>query len=409
MNVTDLLKKATKNITIIGVCGISDEIVKFLNEKDEQLSITILCESDNYIFNKAILSDNNHSQQRISFSDYRFELNRITSELADKYSNDDSVEIKISYVEIPKRTIIVDSQFYTSEWVIVPDTEYKLVDKNSELELSINNYVTLLNEKEVGQKFLAPYKNEKGKIIETIELFDEDRIRRGVFPRSAFYDTDFIKLVVWVYIFDRKGRLLIHKRADNAKDNRSMWDKSVGGHADYLNDIDTSKTVPREVIEELVTDENVGSTFIKTNDDDVIFLGEWRPDKRISNPFKEIENYKNNWVYFRMPKYERTSSPRILPDGTQKNNEVIADTYLFLLSDDIDSDKISEFKNSSYKLLYPREVKNAIENSKSGKEDLNFDGLEDLKFSPDLNYTFNSKLRYELEQFSNYIKAYFNG
>lgn len=403
MNLADILKKGKNKISIYGISQISDIIANFLNVKSNNLEIEIICESDNYLFSKAILSDTNNSQKRISYTDYKFEQRRISDELASMYVNNKNVSIQISYIDIPIRIVIVDGIIYSANWIIIPSSNYIKLKKTSENFESINNYIKLMQKKDIGQKYLAPYKNDKGKIIETIELFDEERIRRGVFPRSAFYDSDFIKLVVWVYIFDRNGRMLIHKRALNAKDNQGMWDKSVGGHADYINDIDTSKTVPREVIEELVTDENLGSTFIKTNDDDVIFLGEWRPDKRLSNPFKEIELYNKNWVYFRLPEFERTSSPRLLPDGKTKGNEVIADTYLFLLSEDIDTEKIADFKNSSYKLLYPSEIKSAIQNSISKTEDKNFNGLDDLKFTPDLIYTFSGKLRQHLEQFSKFI------
>ena len=45
---------------------------------------------------------------------------------------------------------------------------------------------------------------------------------------------------------------------DNAKDNRGMWDKSVGGHVER-SDLESSKAIAREVAEELYTDECLGN------------------------------------------------------------------------------------------------------------------------------------------------------
>jgi len=409
MNVKEIIKQAQHNLTIIGVAGFGNWLSKFLENlesNNQELQVKVLCENQNYLFAKSRIIDNNESSMRYSFSDLKFENELIIDKTYLSVKKNKNIDIKICYIDIPIRIIICDNKIYTNNWITTPQIEYKLVDKQSEEFDSISEFIKLISAENIGQKFTSPYWGKKNKPVETIELFDEDRIRRGIFPRSAFYDSGFIKLVVWVFIFDRNGKMLIHKRSENAKDNRDMWDKSVGGHADYINDIDTSRTVPREVIEELKTNENVESNFLIPRDDNVIFLGEWKPNKRYDFPFLEVQKYQKNWVYFKVPRNERTSSPRMLPDGTEKGNEVIADSYLFLLSDDKESD-VQEFKNSSYKLLFPSQIKNAIENSDQNIGDPNFDGKVP-KFTPDLRYAFKGKLRQELDSFSKSIRNFFN-
>jgi hypothetical protein len=409
MNIIEILSKAKQKIQIFGVIGISEQIVNFLNKskKVADLEVHIFVENENSLFSKSILTDNSYVSQRNSFTDFMFEFKIIADELAYKYKNQTNISIQVCYIDFPAQLILVDNEIYTTNWILSPSQEYKKINEKENEYLKYKEYSLLMLNQNLGKKFSAPYKDfKKDKLTETLELFDENRIKRGVFPRDAFYDSGFIKLVVWVFIFDRKGNMLIHKRDTNAKDNRGMWDKSVGGHADYHVDIETSKTVPREVIEELVTDENIGTSFLQTNDEDIIFMGDWRPDKRKSSPFLEIKNNSDKWVFFRIPEFERTSSPRILKDGTAKGNEVIADTYLFILSEDFDTKKIETFKNSKYKLLHPRKIKSAIEKSEKQLTDENFENLEDLKFTPDLKYTFSSKLRANLESFANHIETY---
>lgn len=404
MNIVEILKKSKKEIVIIGVAGIGKEIISFLNSDEKPASIEIIVENENYLFAKSRLTDNSFSKKRISFHNLLFENRQISEINTSKHSN---LSISVCYIDIPIRIIISDGITYINNWITIPNQDYNKVELHIDNQ-EIKDFIEIMLNKHVGKKYSAPYYNKKGAKTETIELFDEDRIRRGIFPRSAFYDSDFIKLVVWVFIFDRQGNMLIHKRSANAKDNRDMWDKSVGGHADYKNDIDTSKTVPRETIEELITNETASNNLIKTNDEDVIFLGEWKPELRKSNPFLELNNYKHNWAYFRLKDFIRTTSPRILPDGTIRSNEVIADCYLFLLSEDINSNNLENLENSAYKLLDPNDIKNAMDKAKLEMPDENFDN-EIVKFTPDMKYAFSSKLRNDLIEFSEYIKLHIDG
>ena len=122
---------------------------------------------------------------------------------------------------------------------------------------------------------------KKGNRKEVIYNYTADHVMLGQMPRDSFYGSDNYKLVMWALIFDREGRILIHKRSINAKDNQGMWDKSVGGHIS-LNDYDTITGASREIAEELYTCEeaeqghskNDGWTAI--NKDKIIYLGKWK-------------------------------------------------------------------------------------------------------------------------------------
>lgn len=406
MNIDEIIKSAKSKILIVGVVGNSRVLISSVADAlktNPALKCTILTESENYIFNKALLTDNVVTKSRKSFKVLLHEQRRIIEDLPKRIPNDAEVNIQICYLDIPIRIIKADDVIYVNYWVSSPNDKYEELNANVGGHDSIHEFITMLETERIGGKLSAPYRNSKGEITETIEAFDENRIRRGIYPRSSFYDSDLIKLVVWVFIFDRNGKMLIHKRSANAKDNQDMWDKSVGGHADYLVDTDTSKTVPREVIEELITNETVKSQFIQTNDTDVVFLGEWKPEQRYDNPFYEIRNGKDQWVYFRLPESYRTISPRILPDGTSRRNEVIADVYLFIFSEGVSKKTIQAFENSDYKLIEPTLLKTVIENSEEGISTPSFSGDAIPKFSPDLKYAFSSKLRDRLEEFQSYI------
>jgi NUDIX domain len=400
-----LIKNAKREVLVFGVAGISEIIeaaVTQLVNSESDLRIRIFCESDNYLFNKSLLLDNQQSIKRLTYSDLLHEQRRISDLLCRATQAEHRVDIRISYIDLPIRIISIDGIIYTNVWITTPDDHYFRLDADHPDLPSVTEYIRLLTDQTVGLKFSAPYLHKDGSRIETIELYDEDRIRRGIFPRSAFYNSDFLKLVVWVFVFDRTGKMLIHKRATNAKDNQGMWDKSVGGHADYIRDTDTSKTVPREVVEELLTDENLNLGFLKPNDEDIIFLGDWRPEKRKDFPFVEINALPKSWIYFRLSEHYRTSSPRHLPSGTIQSNEVIADVYFLLLSENEGMRTLGSFENSKYKLIRPVELKTALDRAQQGVADPEF-GEITPKFSPDLVFAFTSKLRQRLNEFHNYL------
>ena len=330
------------------------------------------------------------------------ERNHILENFARTVKAYPNVTIQICYLDLPGKVIKVGDAIYSGSWLESMNGHYQAIDSASDEYAEINAFITALGDASTHGKFCAPYRTNAGELVEVLEAFDENRIRRGIFPRAAFYNADLIKLVIWVFLFDRSGKLLIHKRSANAKDNRSMWDKSVGGHVDFSSDVDTSKTVAREVIEELLTTEIRKKTFIKTNDEDLIFLGEWKPEKRHDDPFYEIKNHPDRWYFFKDPQSYRTQSNRVLPEGGLQRNEVIADVYYLILSDDISEANINQFQNSEFRLVHPTVLKTLIDNSVA-KKDLPETYQDIHSFTPDLIFTFTGKIRSKLEQLQNYI------
>lgn len=414
MKLKELVRQASREITIIGTSGIADELYSLLSKKEEleklkNIKINILCESKNFLFTRSIFTDNRNIANRTSFTKLKFQQSIIADKLPQKLRKFgfENINIQITYLDIPLRVITIDDKLFSNLWLTELNNDYQEIKSETAFYNNTLKYREAFLNPQIGLKFSSPYRDKKGKVIETIELFDEERIRRGIYPRNSFYDTDFWKVVVWVYIFDRNGRVLIHRRADNAKDNQGMWDKSVGGHMDYEEDIDTYKTVTREVIEELYTDETADINFFKIKDEDMIYLGDWKPEKREDFPVHEINSYSKEWAYFRLPNYVQTVSPRYLQNGKIRTNNVIADVYLFIASKELDEKTLKKFENSSFKLIDPVQLKTAISKTDNGEKVSNFDlDKGQPKFSPDLRYSFKGNLRGIIEEFSQYIKFY---
>lgn len=122
---------------------------------------------------------------------------------------------------------------------------------------------------------------------ELIEAYDEISDKRvAIFDRNAFLTLDYKRASIWGFIFNRKGQLLLHKRGDNAADNRGMWDKSTGGHVD-LTDASTVETAKREFIEEVYTKDGEFSKYNTSKTEMIVDFGEWRRALRDDETFIE--------------------------------------------------------------------------------------------------------------------------
>jgi len=187
-----------------------------------------------------------------------------------------------------------------------------------------------------------------------------------------------------------------------------MWDKSVGGHADFSLDIDTSRAVVRELIEELYEDESrETSKFWAVTDDQMVYLGDWRPKERKQAPFREIRAFTKEWAFFRVRDSQHLYSPRTLGDGVIRPLRVIADVFLFVAGHELNEENLLGLKNSEFKLLTLGELKSAVEKSLRNEEVEGFDTKNSVpRFTPDLTNIMTGKLRDELEEFSQYVKRY---
>ncbi len=265
------VKLAEKEITIIGALNLGIDLNDFaqdfldLLDKNEESSLNILYEFDNQLFSYSLCTDTYYSDPRRSFTDLRFERDLILSlkdsilhrggyfaedeidEIAEKIDKNQSTDgidmekynkskqisdrIAISQMHLP---ISLDIAKFDDRIYILPTLDrikvagpYKELSENDPWLPGIRDYIdNYFDPLRAGK-----YSSRNG--AEIIELYDANKAPRGIFPRNCFYDTDYHQFVVWDFIFDRQGNLLIHKRAENAKDNRGMWDKSVGGHVDW--------------------------------------------------------------------------------------------------------------------------------------------------------------------------------
>ena len=321
--------------------------------------------------------------------------------------------LRTCYLQIPVPAVNIDDDYY----ITLPLTRFSSLDKFEKIDKMHTWYKEFMSyfktyfDNPEGAKRFSTEETRKGNRLEIIQSYDEKRNPTGILPRDSFLDTVHVKLVVWALIFTRSGKLLIHKRKENAKDNQGMWDKSVGGHV-AINDVDTVKAVARELAEELYIHEaneqgdHGKITFVTVNTDKMIFLGEWLPDRRYTLPFEDVNSHKDEYYYFRMNypfSMTAKNSPRHLPNGEVQDVSVFADVYVCIAAENFDTEKL---ENSEYEVLELYELKDAFNSNeiirKNGK-------IEKFNVSPDLRSIIRSSMWDELASFSDYVKTYFGG
>jgi len=408
------LVEANESVIILGVVpidinwrSVAEQWAKKLRA-NESFSVSLICESDNFLFEKAFTSDLESAQDRYSFKDLQFRRVRaldVVEHIQDFGASQEDmkrISVRVMHLHIPMAVVSVDNTLYASPWLDTLGSTWRQVKEDDPDRLQLTSYFQNYTVSESGGKFSSTLD------AEILELFDHNRVPRGIYPRSSFYDTDYSQLVVWALIFDRRGRLLIHKRDMNAKDNRNMWDKSVGGHVDFAKDVSTSRGIAREVIEELLTDE-LKEQDIKAwsvNDTDMIYLGEWRPDHRKRYPFTEIRRYSREWCFFGLRKSQHLYSPRTMPDKTSKGLRVIADVFLFVSGPQLIDSSLGALENSEFKLIEIAELKTVMDKARRNQKIPGFDNIQPIPlFSPDLTNIMTGELRDTLIEFSNYIKT----
>ena len=325
--------------------------------------------------------------------------------------------LRTCYLEIPYPAINIDDEYYIC-MLFTKFNDIGRFEKVTEKHLwyeGFKHYFHAFFDYEGGAKKYSTEESSKGNRLEVIETYNEKRISMGLLPRDSFLNTTHVKTVVWALVFTRDGRLLIQQRGKNAKDNQGMWDKSVGGHV-AVDDIDTVKAAAREIAEELYTLEadeqgKHGKTdYLQVNENKMIFLGEWLPDRRYLIPFKDVNNQKDEAYFFRMDySFSKVvnNSPRHLPDGRIQDVSVFADVYVCIAAEGF-ADKIDDLKNGKYKLIELYELKDAlndgvIEVEQNGKVE-----WTDFNVSPDLSLIVRSSLWQELVQFSDFIRKMYN-
>lgn len=252
---------------------------------------------------------------------------------------------------------------------------------------------------------------KKGNRKEVIYNYRSDHAVIGQMPRDSFYGSENYKLVMWALVFDREGKILIHKRSINAKDNQGMWDKSVGGHI-AITDRDTISGASREIAEELYTVEEAeqghskNSSWINTNKDKIIYLGKWN-EARYPNFATNLRLESDEFYSFSFDS-RLTSQPidsmRVLPDGTHIKAKCFVDLYFVVTSEEFD---LSELKNSKYLVLPPQKIKEFAKIGELPKE-VSDKECGAFEVTPDLEYIINSpEWDNEITKFSIRVKEAF--
>lgn len=437
-----LIEDAKSRIRILGAVSFDLPYENFREDwyeriNEGELQVDIICESESDLTYSSLISAN----KRISGQERSYDIGtfmRIKNEpkikVRDYLVNKQCKHIepkgdlkgarkdekqffslRTCYWRIPVPAINIDDDYYYTFSLTkfcTQDKFEKVTEENVRYD-ELKKYFNAYFDAELGAKKYSSEITAKDNRTEIILMYNDKRHCLGQLPRQSFLDITKTKVVIWGMIFDRKGRVLIHKRAKNAKDNQDMWDKSIGGHVDMEKDtVDTVKAAAREMLEELYKIEaddqgGHGASDIKEiNPDKPIFLGEWREEIRQTVPFKEIKRNKEEIFFFRMD-YDFSKhvvdSPRKLPDGSESPMKCFADMYVFIMNENF-NDKMLE--NSSFKLfelynLYDAYMGDPIEYVDKDTKETKF---EKFNATPDLKKIITSEVFSQLTTFSDYLK-----
>ena len=239
------LFSAKKEITIIGVLPIESEIIGnskkivdfFVRNPDFKMSI--FHESDNELFVRGLYLDSKSSINRTSFKELQNKVSRI-KRLKKSFLFSEIDKINEKEVDIEKKETLIwthedkeankdiekeenliirqlnfkqtlniikiDDEIYTSEIFLDTATikNYQLADEDKIADL--NKYIEFISEDKQGGVYLSVDGDE------LIEMYDKEDVPRGIFPRKSFYNTNFQRYSVWVFVFNRKGQLMLHQR-----------------------------------------------------------------------------------------------------------------------------------------------------------------------------------------------------
>lgn len=348
-------KLAEEELVIVGVNPIVQELTSnpqqifdMLNTpeaddshdiSDKKLKITIIYESESENFNQSLFYDKKVTKEKLDYDKLQTYRSRLIGGKKGKKNTAGFVEDVLLFCKA-ERPEILDSiksriilrqnnlrQFvniiladdtirYCFTTLDLPSFEmYRRITEKDDpsLYMQLKQYIDYLMNKDSGGKYLSKPDDE------LIELYDLKDMPRGIYPRNAFYSTNYQRYSVWAFIFNRKGELLLQKRSPFTKDNRNLWDKSAGGHVD-LTDSSTIITVKRELVEELFLPEAEFSKYMSAELGDIVDFGEWNIDKRPEKNFRqEFDGLAPaDWVVFRPadeqgnPMTIQRKSPRLM-------------------------------------------------------------------------------------------------
>lgn len=425
MNLIELIQNTSNELTIIGTMPLFEKLVNCSNEiyqalgAKQNLSINIFYESDSDLFYQSLLTDTRFTKSRVSFTKLRDLRDRI-SRLQDyviRYSVIPKekelfakrLQIKQVNLRLLLNVVRADKELYICPVLseIPSEQMYRRLESNDVWYQWVNDYINFYTDEQKGGIYQSKLSDEM------LVMYDMEKIPRGIFPRKAFYNPSFQRYSVWLFIFNRKGKMLLHQRSMKATDNWGLWDKSAGGHVNIA-DTSTAMTAERELIEELFLPSAEFTKYMKENPHDIINMGVWKPDKRgYERALSDIHDFaEDDWAYFYISQpVSRTSKRkyRICNDPNAeiviKETKFISDIFLFiapakLLADDIAIENLSKEVGLNHTLKTIPEIVQWIEEEKSK-------GKETEVFTDDLLYIMDY-MRDMLEQFSEMVKITFS-
>lgn len=423
MNLLEKITQANNEITIVGVLPIEEFLItnnRIVAEKlvkIENFRLVILHESESDLFIRSLYFDTKHSSKRISFKELVNKISRIkrigktfmfVNEPETQKMMEDPQKGKIRILQLNLKHSIyiikIDGDIYTAPVLLeIPKLEDYKLETDANILNSIFNYLEFVTDKKKGGIYQSDPDDEM------IEMYDREDIPRGIFPRKAFYNTEFQRYSVWVFVFNRKGQLMLHQRSKTAKDNAGLWDKSAGGHVD-IKDRSSADSAERELIEEMYLSNAEYTKYLKGDTKDLINLGEWVPLKReeeqVLNLLKRMDY--DDWGYFFLkPPIKRTSKRRFTSDRNQpifRETKFISDIFFFVSPEDEikDEESLKRIISSAAKERKLIEISELLDWIDEEKER----GTADNTFTDDLLYTADN-YKNELIGFSDYIKQIF--
>ena len=432
-----LVKNAKTRIRILGAVAFNLPFIDYQKDWLEKinkgkLQVEIICESESSLnYSSLISTDKRISGQSRSYDigsfmniknaplqkirDYLLSNNCKHIEPEEDSKEKQCFSLRTSYLPIPVPVINIDNDYYIglALTAFCDLNKFEKISEGHHWWEEYKPYFDVYFDVPLGAKKYSTEITKKDNKTEVIVMYNDQRHILGQLPRDSFLETSKVKVVVWGMIFSRDGRVLIHQRGSNAKDNRGLWDKSIGGHVDLEKDtVDTTRAAAREMLEELYKVETEGqgnhtkSENFVVNEDKPIFLGDWRSEIRYSIPFSEIRNKQEEIFFFRVNygfSKRPVDSPRILPDGTEMPVKCCADVYIFVMENGFEK-KINKLKNSKYKLLELHELRDCYQCKKIIHGTGDDETSTPFEPTPDLTKIITGELWTNLTSFADYLK-----
>ncbi len=430
MSLLNLLADAKSEIILFGVLPLADDLLedadgigKLLDEAPG-LKLTILYESETDLFNKSLILNSEAVSNPISFIELKNKVNRVKT--IEKYlyqyskgSKKKQEEFKAKdsphrvfqiNLQHPFYAIIVDKKVYCClQFIGLSRLEdFKVVELADPMHQRIRELISFYIDPRRGGIYLSMPDTPPDRML---VMYDKDDTPRGIYPRAAFYNTDFQRYSVWLLIFNRKGELLLHQRSEKASDNANLWDKSAGGHVD-IKDRSSAHTAEKELIEELFMTKAEYTKHVGVDTSKMVNLGEWSPEKRNNdfalNVFDYFDDDDFGYFYIKEP-CRRTSKRRFIDSETGspylKETKFISDIFLFIspateLQSKDDLKDLSSYAGKDHKLVSVQELKAWISDTKRNNK-------ADSLFTDDLLFIMES-YEDQLIQFSDFVSTHFS-